>query len=214
MVITIGLFWFIGKRNKEKEAVRLEQYTQELLAQQKNLEAVAVKDLKNTEVIKTPIELTPDLVIASSSANQPEQLRAYDLAMVKAFEPLGTNRGNEVTAVLSAIDKNDPTLLKAVTESRINHQAVSANLARVIVPQELVSQHRKLIFQINFIVSLLTNMEKALDEPRSALSSSKGFISAYSTLSKLVSNLNKYLTDKGIKLSPQEQIKIFDSLSQ
>ncbi|MFA5290847.1 MAG: hypothetical protein WC385_00840, partial [Candidatus Paceibacterota bacterium] len=152
MVITIGLFWFIGKRNKEKEAVRLEQYTQELLAQQKNLEAVAVKDLKNTEVIKTPIELTPDLVIASSSANQPEQLRAYDLAMVKAFEPLGTNRGNEVTAVLSAIDKNDPTLLKAVTESRINHQAVSANLARVIVPQELVSQHRKLIFQINFIV--------------------------------------------------------------
>jgi len=214
VIITIGILWFVGYQDRQDKKAKLEQYTQEFLAKQKNIEAVAVKGLINEEETKTPIETIPQLLVSTSTATSNEEFHSYGLAVATALKPLSLERENEPQAVLNAIDNNDPAILRPVTESRIYHQTASRNLAQITVPKEMVTMHKKLISDLNFLVSLLINMEKAINQPQSALNNSKSFITNYSVFLKSVENLNKYLADKGVKFAPQEKIQIFVSFTQ
>lgn len=214
MVITISVLWYAGYRERKANEARLAQYTQELISQQKNIEAVAVKGLQNDEPVVTPIAQTPDLIISSSTASSTAQLRAYGLAMTEALKSLNIKRGSEPQAVFDAIDKNDKTLLSPVTISKVYHRAVAKNLAEVVVPKELATQHRKLISDLNFLVSILTNMEKALEQPEVALNNTKSFISNYPTLIKSLGDINDYFATKGVKFSAQEKLQVFVSFTQ
>jgi hypothetical protein len=214
VVITIGLLWYIGARDKREKESRLAQYTKELLDKQKNIEAVAIKGLISNEPTATEIEKLPKMIVLTTATSSTEQLRTYGLALAKALKSLSLERKNEPQAVMEAIDKNDLSALRSVTESRIIHQVAVQNMAIITVPKELVDQHTKIINQLNFLVSLLKNMEKATDQPQIALNNSKSFISNYSTFLGLIDNLNKYFADKEIKFSPQEKIQIFVSFTQ
>lgn len=214
VVITISVLWYAGYKERKKDETRLAQYTQEILSQQKNIEAVAVNGLKNDEPVITPIEKTPSLIISTSTASSTAQLRNYRLAVTEALKPLNIKRGSEPQAVFDAIDKNDKNLLNTVTISKLYHRAAAKNLSGVIIPKEMVAQHKKLISDLNFLVSILTNMEMALEQPEVALNNTKSFISNYSTLIKSLEDINSYLATKGVKLSSQEKLQVFESFTQ
>jgi hypothetical protein len=214
VVLTIGVLWYVGYQSEKEKASRLEQYTKEFLDKQKNIEAVAVKGLQDGGVVPTPIETLPPIIISSSTASSTDELRAYGLAVAKALEPLGLKRGNEPQAVMAAIDKNDPSLLRPVVESRIYHQTAVQNLTQVIVPKALVAQHKKILDELNFIVSILREMEKATDQPQPALNNSNSFMSNYLIFLKSIDDLNKYLTVNDSEFRPQAEIKIFVSFGQ
>lgn len=211
VVIAVSVLWYAGYRARQEKEAKIARYTQDFLTKQKNIEAVAIKGLQNDEKNKTLIEKTPNLIISTSTATLTTQLQDYNLAVIKALESLNIKRGNEPQAVIAAIDKNDPSLLRPVVESRIYHQTASKNLAQVIVPKELSAQHKKLIGDINFLVSILHDMEMATDQPQSALTNSKAFMNNYSVLLKSINDLNQYLSDKGLKLETKDQIQVFVS---
>gem|GEM_PF-2561936 len=214
VVITISILWYTGYRARQEKEAKLARYTEEFLAKQKNIEAVAIKGLQNDEKTKTLIEKTPNLIISTSTATLTAQLQAYNLAVISALKPLNIKRGNEPQAVIFAIDKNDASLLRPVVESRIYHQAASKNLAQVIVPKELSAQHKKIIGDINFLVSILRDMETATDQPQSALVNSKSFMTTYEVFLKSLGDLNQYISDKGLTLNPKDQINVFISYTQ
>ncbi len=214
VVVTIGLLWWVGYQKQKERGARLEQFTKEFLDKQKSIEAVTVKGLQNDEMVATPIEKLPQIIISTSTASSTEQLHNYILTLTKAFKPLGLERENEVQAVMDAIDKNDSSLLRPVIKSRIYHQTTAQNLAQVIVPKEMATQHKKIIGDLNFIASILSNMEKAVDQPQSALNNSKSFISNYLIFLKSIDDLNKYSAEKDPKFSSLDKIKIFVSFSQ
>lgn len=214
MVITISILWYTGYRDRQEREAKLAQYTQEFLAKQKNIEAVAAKDLQNETDVKTPIDKTPKLTISTSTASSIVQLRAYNLAVINALKPLNIKRENEPQAVITAIDKNDSSLLRPVVESRIYHQTASQNLAQIIIPKEMEAQHKKIIGDINFLVSILRNMEMATDQPRAALNNSQSFMTNYAVFLKSLDNLNQDLSNKGLKIGTGDQIQVFVSFVQ
>ncbi len=214
VILTISVLWFVGHQNKKREASRLEQYMKELLDKQKSLEVVAIKGLKENNFTPTPIETLPPLIISTSTTNSTEELQIYGLVIAKAFEPLGLKRGNEPQAVMDAIDKNDSSLLRPVVESRIYHQTAVQNLTQIVVPRTLAVQHKKILNELNFIVSLLREMEKAVDQPQSALNNSDSFMSNYLIFLKSIDDLNKYLMANTTNFRSQDKIKIFVSFNQ
>ena len=79
VVVTIGLLWWVGYQKQKERGARLEQFTKEFLDKQKSIEAVAVKGLQNDEMVATPIEKLPQIIISTSTASSTEQLHNYIL---------------------------------------------------------------------------------------------------------------------------------------
>lgn len=213
VVITIVVLWYVGNKSKNDRESQLKQYTQEILSKQKNLEATALKDPQNSNFAPATIEKLPPLKVSTSSASSTEELQNYEFHVAQALKPLGLERANEVQAVISAIDKNDASLLRPVVESRIYHQTAVHDLSQVVVPQILVDQHKKILSQLNFIVSLLSNMEKAVEQPSPALNNSRSFISNYQIFLSLIDRLNNFYLTNNIEIKPQNQIEIFLSFN-
>ncbi len=214
MVIAVSVLWYAGYQDRKDKEAKLAQYTKEFLDKQKNIEAVAVKELQGDATGRTPIDSIPPLTISTSTASSTEQLRIYNLAVIEALKPLSVKRANEPQAVLEAIDKNDPSLLRPVVESRIYHQTVAQNLAQIVVPKEILTEHKKIISDLNFLVSILRSMEVATEQPQLALTNSKALITNYPVLIKDINNLTQHLVDRGVKLGTKDQIQIFVSFAQ
>jgi len=214
VVIAISVLWCVGHQDRKEKEALLEKYTQEFLDKQNNIEAVAIKGLQNDERVATPIEKVPALTISTSTASSTEQLRNYAIAVAKALKPLNLERESEPKAVIDTIDNNNSALLKPILESKVYHQTASNNLAQIVVPEEMLTQHKKMISDLNFFVSLLTNMSKALEQPQSALNNSKSFMTNYSDFLYTIASLDQYFTDKNIQLDPQDRIQIFVSFTQ
>lgn len=211
VVITVCLLWFVGHQNRSRREALRDQYLKEFLAKQKNIEAVAVGSLQKNEFVASPIEKSSPVRVLASTPSSIEQLHTYGLEVIKALKPLEIPRGSEPQAVMDAVDKNDPSLLKPVVESRIYHQSATQNLAQIIVPKELAEQHKKIIDQLNFLSSILENMAKAIEQPGPALNNSQSFVTNYEVFLKQLDTLTQTLVKNGVKFTPQEKLKIFIS---
>lgn len=210
----MGIFWYVGYQDKTKKEAAKKQYLEETLGQKKNIEAIAIQELLNGQPTKAKVEINTKLNIASSTnLATTEQLKTYGLDVAEALRPLSNKRENEPKAVVDSVDKNDQTLLKPVTESRILHEAVVQNLKKVSVPKELVTEHQKIITETSVLVVFLKNMENAPSQPSNALKSSQDFITRYPVFLETIDTLNKYFASKGIKFTKEEITPIFISFN-
>ena len=215
VVVAIGLFWYVGYQDKKNKEELKAKYLQELLAEQKNLELAVQANLQNTDQATIDQTLPPLPKLNTNKASSTEAFRQYGLGLVTALAPLEKKRGNEITAILSAIDKNDPTLLKPVMASRLLHEEAFNNLATLTVPQIFVTRHQALMLKLQIISNLLSKMEKALDQPKLALASSNSFLTTgYPNFLNALQDLDNSIRIKGVTFSASERAEIYLSFYQ
>lgn len=210
VVITISIFWYIGYKDKQKQEVKLQQYFEEIIEKQKALEEVSQKELAGGENTISSRSLPPKPLIATSTAStSPQAYRDYGLAVADALKPLSQKREGEVRAVLSAIEKNDPALLKPVTTSRLYHEQVLQKLSKITVPEAISSRHFKITSQVQLLVTRLSVMEKALSQPTPALENSELFSRDYLSFLNSIETLNQFFAVNEVEFSEAEKINIF-----
>ena len=212
VVVAIGSLWFIGYQTKQKTEAKLQTALQEALTKQQNLEKIVQGEVKNQS--ESSILITPQTPkIKTGTSSDSTALHQYGLDLAKALTPLSTKRDNEIKAVLSAIDKNDPALLKNVTASRINHDLAIENLLNLTVPKILETKHQDLIIKLQIVSELLQNMEQALSVPKLALNSSNLLIDRYNDFLKELGAISNFLSVNKINFADNEKVKIFLSLN-
>lgn len=214
--LTLVVFWYVGYTDNKKQTLKREAYLKEILAKEKNFQSIALKEVEGekVELIPIPTIKPPIISTTTTSLNKKAQIREYGLAMTKALSPLSAPRDNEVKAILSAIEKNDPKLLSPVTNSRIIHEKAYGEITKIIVPKDenLKKLHYKVLYELSGLVGVFYNMEQAWAHPSQGLLGSKSLTSNYPNLLKAIDNLKIFYQREGVTFTEKEQTNIFWSL--
>ena len=214
VVITISVLWYVGYQEQRGRETKKQQLAQDIIQKQKNLELAVAKAQKNptADNLDDLILTSPDTIkVIVSSSTSTSSLRQYGLDLARALSFLTIKRDNEITLSWESISNNDQTKIKALVASRLKYETADNELSRVIVPTELVSQHRKLVANIKNIVIFLKQMELALEMPQAATMASRLFLQESVFLFGTVDKINNYLANRQINLTDQEKLKILSN---
>lgn len=211
MVLTIGLFWWVGSNAKKKEEAKLEQYYQEIINKEKNIEKV-VRETDKTEDNKIDLIINNNwqaIQVKTTLASSTEKLKQYGLDLGQALAPLSEKRESETKATYQALNQNDPTELQKVVSSRLIHEKTVTQIQNLVVPIELADYQRQLIHSLQNSIKLLLTMEQALDKPEQALESSRLWIEENLLFHQTMVKLGNYLTSRQIQFDDNDKIKTF-----
>lgn len=211
MVLTIGLFWWVGSNNKKKEKDKLERYYQEIIAKEKNIEEVIEKTI-STEDTKVDLSFNNNwqaIKVNISLASSTVDLKQYGLALGQALAPLSERRESETEATYQALSQNDPTELRKVVNSRLIYEQVVEQVRDLSVPAELADYQRQLIHNLQNNIELLLKMEQAMDKPEQALEASRLWIEENKLFHETMIKLSNYLISRQVQFDDDDKIKTF-----
>lgn len=210
MVTTVGLFWYLGYKDRKEKVALKEKYAEEILLKRQSLEKAALQEVnKPATVVDEGSVPKPATITPNSSSSEQALYYNYGLAVAQALKPLSQTRESEPRAVLNALDKGDPSLLKPVTISRSLHQQALDNMKKIVVPKDLESRHLKMMNQVNLLIYRLTKMSLALSEPTTALKNSESFITDYDSFILSIKALNQFFFINKVVFPEGSQINIF-----
>jgi hypothetical protein len=212
VVITIASFWYVGSKTKKDSKEKLSRYYQEITEKENNLETVINNaNLSSNKSSDFSLKTNSDWSSIEVNINQDvsaKALKQYGLDLGLALNTFSTQRTSEIKATFQALDKKDPTELKKVVNSRIIHEEAVAKLKLISVPKDLVGYHQQLINSLQNSTQFLSLMEKALEQPESALEASRLFVQESILFHQIMQKLSNYLTSQQIQFSDNEKARV------
>lgn len=201
LVITIGVLWYVGKKNRTERDEKQAKIAAELIEKNKNLRTIVEGNLEEKGKLQSfnPTSLfEEETKIYTLNTVTADDLKNYAESMVETFKPIAGSRKNEVRIMLDALDNSDRTLIKEIVLARLGFDRMADDLTKIPAPVEISNIHRDLIISLKNLSTLAGQMEKVIDEPVLALQSGQNYLIETSELIGLTNSLNDYLQKTGV----------------
>lgn len=201
LVITIGVLWYVGKKNRTERDEKQAKIAAELIEKNKNLRTIVEGNLEEKGELQSfnPTSLfEEETKINTLNTVTANDLKNYAENMVETFKPIAGSRKNEVRIMLDTLDSGNRTMIKDIVSARLTFDEIAASLTKISAPAEVSTIHRDLITSLKKLSTLAAQMEKIIDEPILALQSGQPYLAETEKLINLINSLNTYLQKTGV----------------
>lgn len=209
LVITIGVLWYVGKKNRTERERKQDQIMAELLEKNKNLREIVEGNLKEKGSLQSFNSASlfegEEIKINTLETVTISDLKNYAENLAEIFKPLTKSRKNEVRIMLDALDNNNRTLTKEIVSARLTFEQIITTLSQTSTPGEMATLQKNIVLTLKKMSALTAQMEKVVDEPVLALESGQTYLTEIEKLTSFIKTLNDYLLKTGA-IGPENKI--------
>jgi len=209
LVITIGVLWYVGKKNRTERERKQDQIMAELLEKNKNLREIVEGNLKEKGSLQSFNSASlfegEEIKINTLETVTISDLKNYAENLAEIFKPLTKSRKNEVRIMLDALDNNNRTLTKEIVSARLTFEQIITALSQTSTPGEMATIQKNIVLTLKKMSALTAQMEKVVDEPVLALESGQTYLTEIEKLTSFIKTLNDYLLKTGA-IGPENKI--------